>query len=197
MASPIGSRSSERPRTSCSSLSIASANWSPSSESVFNVVLSSSMSCSITWLLSANAFENDDVLENSDSMVPPWPCNICSSDAESALTSCGLRPWMTGFSPPSSRSRSSAGAVRSIGYLSARRQDLRRSGSVDEFEVAVPHQVQILDLSLGAVGQLDVASGVELHQHIAVGIQAHVLHGAHPDACDAHRVARSPVAMRP
>ena len=29
------------------------------------------MSFSITWLLSANEFENDDVFENNDSMVPP------------------------------------------------------------------------------------------------------------------------------
>ena len=75
----------------------------------------SSINCSITWLLSASAFVNDDVLDNSDSSVPPWPCKIWTSDAVSALTSCGLRPWITGFSPPSSRSRSSAGAVRSTG----------------------------------------------------------------------------------
>ena len=57
----------DRPVTSFSSRSIAPENSSPSFDRVSSRVLRSSISCSITWLLSANEFVNDDVLENSES----------------------------------------------------------------------------------------------------------------------------------
>ena len=107
---------------------------------------------------------NDDVLDNSDSSVPPWPWKTWISDAVSALTSCGFRPWMTGLRPPSSRSRSSAGCGAVDRDLRPCRQQLRRPRAVDEFEVAVADEVEVAHRGLGAGGQHDVAVGVEVDQ---------------------------------
>ena len=54
---------------------------------------------------------------------------------------------MTGLSPPSSRSRSSAGAVRSTGIWApaGRIPSIR---AVDEFEVTVADKVEVPDLQL-------------------------------------------------
>ncbi len=94
---------------------MAPENLVPSLSTVATTVLRLSISSCTVWLLSANVLENDDVFDSSDCRVPPSPWNTWMSAALSALTSCGLRPCVTGFSPPSSRSMSSAGAVRSSG----------------------------------------------------------------------------------
>ena len=91
----------------------------------------------------------------------PGPGRSATSAEVSALTSCGFRPWITGFSPPSSRSRSSAGAVRSTGICEPGRQHPGRSGTVDEFEVTVADQVEVADRGLGAGGEHDARVGVE------------------------------------
>ncbi len=154
----------DNPVISCSSWSIAPENSSPSLDRVSSTVRRSSINCSMTWLLSASEFVNDDVLENSDSRVPPWPCRIWISEVVSALTSCGFRPWITGLRPPSSRSRSSAGAVRSTGICEPAGRIFVESGAVDEFQIAIADQVEVAHRRLGAGGQHDVAVGVERDQ---------------------------------
>ena len=81
IASPIGSRSCRQAGTSFFEFVDRVGELVAVVGERLNDVLRLSISFSITWLLSANAFENDDVLENSDSSVPPWPCSTCSSDA--------------------------------------------------------------------------------------------------------------------
>ena len=113
MASPIGSRSVDKPLTSRSSRSIAP-------EKVVAVLGQRIQQCSQVvdqllddLVLSANAFENDDVFENSDY----WTLALQDLNQRRGerVHVFRFRPWITGFSPPSSRSRSRAGAVRSTG----------------------------------------------------------------------------------
>jgi hypothetical protein len=54
------------------------------------------------------------------------------------------------------------------GDLRADRKDLRRARRVNEFEIAIPDQVQVTNLGFGAGGQHDVAVRVELHQDLAI-----------------------------
>ena len=56
--------------------------------------------------------------------------------------------------------------------LRPRGSSLRRSGTVDELEIAVADQVEIAHGGPGAGGEHDVAVGVELHQHLVVGVAA-------------------------
>ncbi len=82
---------------------------------VFSTAPKLSMTCSTVWLLSAKVCENDEVLDMTESSTAPLSCSTCNSEDVSAFRSAGLRPRRTGFKPPKSKSRSSAGAVRSTG----------------------------------------------------------------------------------
>ena len=117
----------DRPLTSFSSRSIAPENSSPSLDSVSSVVRRSSISCSMTWLLSASEFVNDDVFENSDSRVPPWPCRIWTSDAGECVDVLRIQALDNGFQTAEQQVEVERGRGAVHRYLRAGREDLRRS----------------------------------------------------------------------
>ena len=142
----------------------------------------------MTWLLSASEFENDDVFENSDSRVPPLALQDLDQRRGERVDVLRVQALDNGFQSAEQQVEVQRGRRAVHGYLRAGRQDLRRSGAVDEFEVAIADQVEIANLRLGAGGQHDVAVRVELDEHLAVRLQRHLLDGADPDARDPHGV---------
>ena len=106
----------------------------------------SSISCSMTWLLSANEFVNDDVLENSDSRVPPLALQDLDQRRGERVHVLRIQALDNGFQAAEQQVEVQGGCRAVHRYLRAGRQDLRRSRAVDEFEIAVADQVEIADL---------------------------------------------------
>ena len=121
----------------------------------------SSISCSMTWLLSASEFVNDDVFENSDSRVAALALQYLDQRRGERVDVLRIQALDNGFQSAEQQVEVQRGRRPVHGYLRAGRQDLRRSGAVDEFEVAIADQVEVANLRLGAGGQHDVAIGVE------------------------------------
>ena len=145
----------------------------------------------MTWLLSASEFENDDVLENSDSIVPALTLQDLDQRRRERVDVLRIEPLNNRFQPTEQQVEIQGGRRPVDRNLCADRQDLRRSRGVDEFQVPVADQVEVADRApwCRSVSTM-LAVGVELDAHLAVGLQRDVLHGADSDAGDPHGISR-------
>ena len=152
----MGSRSSDSPLTSCSSLSIAPENWSPSLDSVSRTVLRSSISCSIDLVVVGQRVRERRRLGEQRFEGSALALQDLHQRCGERVDVLRIEALDNGFQAAEQQVEVQRGRRAVDGYLRAGRQDLRRSRGVDEFEVAVADQVEIADRSLGAVGQHDV-----------------------------------------
>ena len=120
------------------------------------------MSCLTVWLLSASALVNDEVLESSDSKVPPWPCKIWISEPSQRIDVLRVQSADNGFQPTEQKVEVECGHGAVLGDLRPRRHQPCRSGAVDEFQIPIADQVEIANRRLGPSRQDDVAVGVEV-----------------------------------
>ncbi|SLI39864.1 Uncharacterised protein [Mycobacteroides abscessus subsp. abscessus] len=84
---------------------------------VASTVLRLSITLPISASRSPRVLAKEPPLSSSDTSVPPCPWNTCNSASVRSFTWPGSRPRSSGLNPPSSMSRSRAGAVRSLGMV--------------------------------------------------------------------------------